>query len=274
MTVEGRTQFIPTLKAMWKLCFPDDSGSFVDFYFSRVYKNEDTLIELYDNEPVASMQIIPYLLKTGNETFKAGYVSGAMTHPDFRKRGLMETLMNTAFQKKTEQGFDYLFLIPQEKRLFKYYSKLGFQTLDIQKDAEIKDISNLEAIKNKILPINFAEQAFGLYQLYFSLLSAIHDVVLKSEEQFRQILLDFYCGGGLLFACKQGLAFANNTDNKAFINELLCRDDDAKNSLLNSVGDYFKTAQIQVFGGRRGMIVRLNPKAPEIKSLYINMMLD
>jgi len=116
-----------TLISLWKLCFPRDSERFINFYFNNVYANDETFVYVEDILPVASLQIIPYQIKTSNDLYKGGYISGAMTHPDHRKKGFMSELLNFSFDEMMKKGFDYTFLIPQEKWLIPVYEKYGYK---------------------------------------------------------------------------------------------------------------------------------------------------
>jgi len=115
------------LKSIWKYCFPQDSARFINFYFDRVYVNDETLVYEENGLPVASMQIIPYLIETGKNILHGGYISGAMTHPDFRKKGYMNKLLLSSFDEMVGKNYDYAFLIPQEKGLIDMYAKYGFR---------------------------------------------------------------------------------------------------------------------------------------------------
>ena len=123
-------KYKPYLKILWKLCFPKDTAPFIDFYFDKIYKNDETLLCLENNQPVAALQIIPYLIKTANQTKSGGYLSGIMTHPDYRKQGYMNKLLQAAFDEMVKKGYDYAFLIPQEKGLINMYAKYGFRLLE------------------------------------------------------------------------------------------------------------------------------------------------
>jgi GNAT superfamily N-acetyltransferase len=114
------------LKILWKLCFPKDTAQFIDFYFDKIYKNDETLVCLENDQPVAALQIIPYSIQTVREIRRGGYLSGIMTHPDFRKQGYMDKLLHATFDEMIKKGYDYAFLIPQEKELVEMYAKYGF----------------------------------------------------------------------------------------------------------------------------------------------------
>ena len=116
-----------TLMRLWKYCFPKDSERFVRFYFDNVYANKETLLFEENETIVSSLQIIPYQIKTSDNLYRAGYISGAMTHPDYREKGFMKKLLLAAFKEMIKKKFDFSFLIPQEKGLIKMYEKFGYK---------------------------------------------------------------------------------------------------------------------------------------------------
>ena len=130
MIRQGKDTDKEALIQMWKYCFPQDSDRFVSFYFDRVYVNEEMLVYEENTIPVASLQMIPYRINTGDNFFLGGYISGAMTHPDFRKKGYMDALLKASFDEMIKKNYDYTFLIPQEEGLIAMYSKYGYRLCD------------------------------------------------------------------------------------------------------------------------------------------------
>ena len=141
MIQQGKDRHKAVLKTMWKHCFPSDTEQFISFYFDEIYKNEETLLYLIDDQPIASLQIIPYTIRIGNTIHSAGYISGTMTHPDYRKRGYMRELLTVSFDEMEKKGYDYTFLIPEKEELIDMYAKFGFRLCE----------PNPEPPKNKVL---------------------------------------------------------------------------------------------------------------------------
>jgi predicted acetyltransferase len=131
MITSGSQKFVAALKAMWTLCFPEDTEDFIDFYFNRVYKDEETLVYIIDNKPVAALQMIPFQLNVFGKPDNAAYLSGVMTHPDFRRHGIMKKLLSHSLAEMQKRGFSFVFLLPQEKWLTGFYKKFGFENLEI-----------------------------------------------------------------------------------------------------------------------------------------------
>ena len=168
MIRQGKDTDKETLMLLWKYCFPQDSDRFIRFYFDKVYVNNETLIYEEDDQPVASLQMIPYQIKIIDSLFCGGYISGAMTHPDYRKKGYMSQLLLASFDEMINKGYDYTFLIPQEKWLIQIYEKYGFRLCE----------SSQQFPKNKVL--KSSKQWVVIQQCFFD----ENHIWLKDEPFF------------------------------------------------------------------------------------------
>lgn len=109
------------IKVLWQTCFHDED-SYIDFFFSRLPEPE-CLFYLSGNKP-ASMLL---LLNCTLGSFTGKYIFAACTHPAYRGRGYMKTLLSGAEQLCRDKA-DFLCLVPANHTLFDYYRKCGYQT--------------------------------------------------------------------------------------------------------------------------------------------------
>ncbi|MDR0543667.1 MAG: GNAT family N-acetyltransferase [Dysgonamonadaceae bacterium] len=123
----GKNKYKNDLKALWKRCFPQDTDRFVALYFDEIYKNDESLLYLDDHCPLAFLQMIPYSIQTGRGIYSAAYLSGIMTHPEYRGKGYMTQLLTASFDEMVKKGYDYTFLIPQQRGLAGMYANYGFR---------------------------------------------------------------------------------------------------------------------------------------------------
>ncbi|MDR0507297.1 MAG: GNAT family N-acetyltransferase [Dysgonamonadaceae bacterium] len=274
MIQQGDSQYKDRLKAMWKLCFPHDSNKFVDFYFKRVYKNEEAIIYMENDSLVAFLQMIPYSLKFGTEIFQAGYISGAMTHPDYRRKGYMEKLLNASFDIMRKKGYSYTFLIPQEKWLFGFYEKYGFRRIGNQLNDPVLSEENVGISNFSVFKGKEHEKEPSLWKSYFKFLVEKENAVLKTSMQFSNILLDFFDDEGVLFANNAGIAFTLKKDNTIIIKEFFCQNKTVYDEFLTAITQYYNSDEIIFPDKNQGMIKMLDDSAKEISSLYLGMMLD
>jgi len=203
MIIHSTEALKPKLKEMWKLCF-GDSDEFIRFYFDKIYQDDNTLVLLpEDGLPAASLQILPYQIKIRNCKYDAGYISGAMTHPAYRRKRYMTQLLNVAFDEMRKQAFTFSFLIPQEDWLFDFYAQYGYEkafpksTQMIFPEENIIDWKQAEIYRDfKNLPVN------EVYHLYNTFLNQKENVVLKTQKQFELALEDLFIENGYFLYLK------------------------------------------------------------------------
>ncbi|GHU72483.1 hypothetical protein FACS189413_15630 [Bacteroidia bacterium] len=203
-------QHKPALIALWKQCFPQDAGSFIDFYFQEIFQEEECLIAVENNQPVAFLQMIPHNIKTGNEIRPGAYLSGVMTHPDYRNRGYMKRLLQTSFDEMMKKDYHYAFLIPQEEKLFDVYAKFGFERAfpKMIPHPRLEELISKDYIHRFQILTDYDESELKkLYAQYNDFLMSYPNAVLKTEKQFAAVLWDFFNEQGALLVHKSGMIF-------------------------------------------------------------------
>lgn len=169
------------VRSMWKICF-EDTEEYMDLYFSRQYKNENTLIYWMDNRAVASLQMLPYSIRLYGEVIPFYYLAGLCTLPEYRNKGYMGKLIRESFSIMKERGIALSILVPAEDWLFGYYEKYGFETTF---DKGTKDIGFNKFLKKHESNLPNAYQEFNkIYQQK-------DFCVLKSEKDFETIVQEY-----------------------------------------------------------------------------------
>lgn len=166
---------------MWKMCF-EDTDEFMNLYFSRKYKDENTLIYFVGNEAVASLQMLPYNITFYGEEIPFYYFAGLCTLPQFRKKGYMEALIIEAFHVMQNRNISLSILVPAEDWLFKFYNKYGYsQTFG----------DNGEAIPLKKILDKYPSDIEAAYSEFESIFRHKDFCVQKSFDDFNTIVDEF-----------------------------------------------------------------------------------
>lgn len=284
----GEDKYKEELKLLWKLCFPDDSETFIHFYFEEVYTNEDTLVLIEEGKIVSSLQMIPYPIKIGSTINLAGYISGAMTHPNYQKKGYMGQLLNASFKEMKEKGYNYTFLIPQQDWLFNYYGQFGYnQAFPIHQStllsAPDKTISS-NLLRDKTIQVYKSLNEIEIsdfYTIYSRFLMQQKNVVLKTKQQVNNILWDLFEGQGLLLYNDWGMAFVYPQKDKTIIREFFFYDEEIKQEYLFFMGQSYPLKNIFYYNNPnapflnyKGMIKNLDGNTQLPADIYMSMMLD
>ena len=119
------------MKELWKETF-HDSDRYIDLIFDAYYSLENSFVRYHENRIIAAMLSVEYefqiLTNNGKKRpIKGMYLCGLVTHPEWRKRGIMADLMKEAEEDIKARGFDLVFLIPADDHLRKYYKKMGYR---------------------------------------------------------------------------------------------------------------------------------------------------
>lgn len=119
---------VEKLKEIWKLSFIEDSDENIESYYNYRFREEETMLLLYDEEiasmlTMLSVKLIEEDLKRQNSTM----VYAVATHPKYRKRGFATKLMNFTHQYLQDKNNVFSLLVPEGEHLFGFYRLLGYE---------------------------------------------------------------------------------------------------------------------------------------------------
>lgn len=114
-------------KEIWKRCF-GDPDSYIDFYYSNRYKEDETLLLLHDDEISAMLtRISVRTVIPDGQSFATVMLYAIATHPKYQNQGFASQLINFSDQHLGAKKNELSILVPAQKQLFNYYRKQGFQ---------------------------------------------------------------------------------------------------------------------------------------------------
>lgn len=241
------------VKQLWKLCF-DDSDAFVDLYFRLRYSDCINSYAERDGKVIAAFQRVPYWMKIFEKVLPVAYISGACTHPDYRKQGIMHNLLADAHRLMFNEGVMASILIPANKGLKSYYNRSGYAsrlqretislTLD---DLQLVDVASELVFKEVCLSDELPKDVYSFFNRELNTYSA---AVLHTSEDFKVILADWQLAGGQLWTVYDGknvigLAFCLKKGDRLYVKEIQYSDEEAKVALLLFLLHQYDVEQIE-----------------------------
>lgn len=260
------------MSALWKDIFHD-----ADDYTGIVFDDTlDTALSAtaYDDELLTSMIVgIPYEFKGGGRVFRALYACGVCTRPEYRRKGEIQSLMAQFERLAASRGFDFVFLIPANERLRKFYSHYGYVDMSgnlyAVYDSEVRNAREahcpkieLSADDNICILINgdieeshmhfdknmciigrdILNKIYEFEEIY-STLNLKKDSVYISHtiSQWRQIIDEFILSGGIIKLCIENI---ENLDRKNMNWERVRNDDSGESAM--SIPDSDKKAPVRI----------------------------
>ncbi len=116
---------IAELKGLWKEVF-GDSDEYLDIFFSRIYKENNTLVHCIDGKPAAALYMIPYEIYINGKYYLMQYLYALATKAEYRRKGIMTELIHQAHRIGKKRGYISSVLIPACQDLYAYYQHLGY----------------------------------------------------------------------------------------------------------------------------------------------------
>ena len=114
---------LPALRKLWEYCFYDDSKEFLDFHFGSLDPSNVRVIK--DGGKIVSCLHLQYIdICQNGKIYKAAYIGGVSTAPEYRGMGFYKRLMNETLDELALGGCDAAMLIPFS---FDFYRKDGFE---------------------------------------------------------------------------------------------------------------------------------------------------
>jgi len=265
-TVDRKEQ----IKTLWRKCF-DDREDFVEFYFDKVYKDENAMSLEKEGRVVSALQMIPYTMTWCGTEITVAYISGACTDPEERGKGLMGELLHKSFHEMQKREYDITALIPASESLFEFYRAYDYTevfdySLQIFECPEIP--SDIKMTPFLSLDKDAGEQWFTYFD---EQLRKRPSCILHTEDDFRNNILDTTMDHGLVIGilgsngAPAGIAFITATEEEVFIKEMLYDNDAIKERLLFKAAESFQTCKViyktpplQSTAQRYGMAMVLN----------------
>lgn len=127
---EDESRILEETRNLWRTVFKDPE-SFIELYFTKVYRSEYNVCCQIGRHVVAALQTLPYPMLFHGRTIPACYVSGVCTHPDCRKQDIGTNLMRQAHFRMYYTHCIFATLIPAEEWLFDWYAKRGYSRVAV-----------------------------------------------------------------------------------------------------------------------------------------------
>ncbi len=220
---------------LWQTCFNEDP-EFLQLYFRRVYNPRNLFAHTQQGNVIAMLHALPYTMQALGANWQCSYIAGVATHPDFRRKGLMQQLLTHALSQLHQQEIPLTALIPATPALQQYYQRCGYTTLSTTQPVAITPPESMPKGYYP-LPLSLNRQ----YYLYHTLNSCRQATILHSHAQYQTICADIELFGGSIHtiadAARQpvAIAFVAQQDGNLVIKELLAADILAEQALLYDI---------------------------------------
>ena len=272
---------------LWQDVF-HDAVDYVELFFNRVYKPENTLVIKRDGRIISALQMIPYAVKLNERIIPTAYLCGLCTIPSERGRGYMKKLMHDAMNQMQKRGYGLAIVIPAEPSLFNFYREFGFTSPVNQTTAIHCYDDYIINVREKNCPYIFETCTNEHFTYFDRKQQELEKTILHDASDYETILQELKIDEGQAFVALDhqtpvGMAFAKkcspNTvllktmfaDNLIISTDLqihACRTFDAKNvKIILPKAPAKESAPY-------GLVCMIDNQDYNLNDLFLSLMLD
>jgi GNAT superfamily N-acetyltransferase len=200
-------------KILWSICFPEDQGPFLDYYFSRRTSPKMVAAAFEKEKMIAGMHIIPQRIKIGGAEKPVAFVAGVATLPEFRNHGVITRVFEWAFGYMAKQGFQATVLQPFDP---KFYAKFGYMPFAERLECifEPAGLSMEEACAPASL------NALDMLYIYNDFMSRYDGYTVRNPHDSELLLEEFSMPGASSVRIGDAYALYYSDAKTAFVSEI------------------------------------------------------
>jgi len=142
--------------ALWLKCFDDEDETSAEFYFSHLYKPENTYVTRFHGKTIGALQIRPFDVKNHPDSF---FILGVCVDPLYERQGLMRRMMEQVLE---DYAGKTLFLQAYHPDI---YTRFGFRTSHEAKRVKLRK-SAYSARETSVTMTNHYAYVDDLYTRY------------------------------------------------------------------------------------------------------------
>ncbi len=245
MIKEAKAENKAEIMELLKSAYPTRSRAYLSFYFKHLFDEGKCLYLPQDNRIISSLQMQEHIVHFAGRKLECTYILGVATLPDYRRRGHMRYLMNTALD---EISHNHLITFIEAFNP-KLYEPFGFETVYDSKSYTINTQYFEKVNKKGVSHHVSATELSELYQKY----SKHFDCAYARDVHYYELFLNrSVLDHGNICVYRDpnhelsGYAVYSENSVEVKINELVYLDSIALMKLLRYVSDGYPDVNVKV----------------------------
>ncbi|QEK13301.1 GNAT family N-acetyltransferase [Crassaminicella thermophila] len=228
-------------KKLWGYAFETDEP-FYTWYFQEVFNPKNSIGIFSEGELVSYLQLNPYTIYLNGNSFKASYVVGVITSPEYRNKGAMKVLLSKAIEEMNKRNHFVSILMPFDTTFYRPYGwELCYSQMKYETPIYIVGHYSNQEKGGTFSRINLDKDFESLNNIYETYLKHHHGYVKRNKKNWDHILKDlaYYNGHAYLLKDSKNLPvgyilyFIKN--GKFTAKEIVYKNEWAKKSLFGFI---------------------------------------
>lgn len=249
---------IGDLKNLWKVCF-GDTDDFIGHFFEDLYDEKNTLFIKDGGKIVSALYMLPYKMHLGERDIDIYHVAGVATLPEYRNRGLVNSLLKDADSVMAARGASLAILKPFR---VSFYEKAGYNVSHYIEEYKLLN----ESLKC------FAGKAFDKIDIdvYNNYCKNFDGFIIRDKSEWARLILDvpYSCGND------EAYLFYEENEDEIIVHEIGYKNESGLSSVLNFIYSKNKP-KVKIFHAANGRLKNiLKNYNVEVKPLVMTKFYD
>lgn len=188
-------------KRVWRLCFPDDSDEFIDYYFAR-RTSPELILGAFSRcgELIGTLHLLPREISFLGHPKRICFVAGVGTVQSMRHKGIASAMFEAAYPLMKKRGFCASILQPFNVG---FYERLGYEPFVYAGIGEI----NTACLLDVPLPCVVAPDADKMLSIYNAFMRPFTGFALRDKACFENLISEFSLSGSVTVMTENSYAF-------------------------------------------------------------------
>ena len=174
---------------LWRTCFPLLTGVYINYFFSSVYAEKDTLLYYQNKRVIGGINRVECNILFNGRYLKSSIISGVCVDPRYRHQGLMHQLMATQIDHLQHSELVTLALASNDSDL----SEFCFAPVYVRNSYEIT--------RNMLPPttnegISYRFRANDMLYLYAQFIKRFNGFVVRDKKDMEDVVKRCQALGG------------------------------------------------------------------------------
>lgn len=230
---------------LWKMLYPDQKRNDLDFYVKNICNAANSIVAIQDNRIISTLVMREHAMMFAQRKLRVSFISGIATTPDYRRRGHMRELMNSALDE-AEHNHLITFVEAFNPRI---YERFGFEVVCSQKTYSIhrKFLHNVN-----VQGVSHTYTADDLMELYKSFTKHFDGWFIREREDFTLFIEHSKISHGNICVYRNqknqltGYAYYRKDGKEAHVFEIVYLESIALVKMLKYICDNYPEVSVEV----------------------------
>lgn len=182
------------VKNLWAYCFETADDPFFQYYFSKAYEPEHTMVG-YEGDLLASMvHLRQYTLAVRGAQLPVSYMVGVATDPVARRGGIGGQLLLSSLEELKQRGQGLTILMPSKAA---FYQQYGWE-LYAHQWVQTLSLEELRPLTDKTLHFGLVhsdDEWSKFASVYETYTKGLSGYAIRGEKEWRRLLGSFFAEG-------------------------------------------------------------------------------